>query len=95
MSNTLPDVQLVTNTWIDAYDLTGISPGTSLIIRNKASAVIYINVNAVAPLPNATDGWDLASTTGERWTTVTNVPTGSRVWLKGTNAGKVSIQSLD
>jgi len=95
VSNTLPDVQLVTNTWIDAYDLTGISPGTSLIIRNKASSVIYININPVVPATNATDGWDLASTTGERWTTVTNVPIGSRVWLKGTNAGKVSIQILD
>lgn len=95
MSNTIPDVQLVLNTWLDAYELTGITPGSSLIIRNKASAVVYINVNAAMPPMNSTDGWDLASTTGERWTTVTNIPTGSKVWIKGTNVGKVSIQTLD
>lgn len=92
MSNTLPDVQLVANTWMDVYDITGIASTSPLIIRNKSSAVIYIQILPTMPATSSTDGWDLSSTTGERWTSITSVPTGSKVWIKGTVTGKASIQ---
>jgi hypothetical protein len=95
MSNTLPDATLVSGTWYDAYALTGIATGTPLIIRNKGTTPIYIVVRPTAPAPSSTDGWSLlgSGTFPAEWTTVSKVPTGSKVWLKGN--GKVFIQELE
>lgn len=95
MANTLSDVTLVSGTWVDAYVATGISAGTDLIVKNKSTAVAYIQVRSTVPVNNSTDGWTLNSTgsPGGDWTTVTKVPVGSRVWIRG--SGKVFIQEFE
>lgn len=57
MSNTIPDVTLMSGAWYDAYALTGISADTPLIIRNKGTTPIYIVVRPTAPVPSSTDSW--------------------------------------
>lgn len=95
MSNTLPDITVVSGAWYDAYALTGITAGTPLIIKNKGTTPVYVVVRPTAPLPASTDGWPLlgSGTIGSEWTTVSKIPDGSKVWLKGN--GKVFIQELE
>lgn len=95
MSDTLPDITVTSGVWFDAYSLTGISAGKNLIIKNKGTTPIYIQVRPTAPLPASTDGWNLlgTGTVPAEWTTVQNVPNGSKVWIKGN--GKVFVQELE
>ncbi len=95
MSNTLPDITITSGSWFDAYALTGIAAGKDLIIKNKGTTPVYVQVRPTAPLSSSTDGWILlgSGTVPSEWTTVVNVPTGSKVWLKGN--GKVFVQELE
>lgn len=34
MTDTLPNVTLLANTWVDLYDATGITPGTHISVEN-------------------------------------------------------------
>lgn len=95
MSETLPDVVLATGVWTDIYTASGIAPQSDLIIKNKSTSVAYIQVRASTPTVN-TDGWPinpLGSSLGGDWTTVTKVPAGSRVWVRG--SGKVFVQLFE
>lgn len=95
MSDTQPDITLVSGVWTDVYTASGIAPQSDLIIKNKSTSVAYIQVRASTPVTN-TDGWPLnplGSSLGGDWTTITKVPAGSRVWMRGT--GKIFIQLFD
>lgn len=91
MSNTLPDITVVQGAWVDAYAASGIPVGTSLIIKNRSSSVMYVYTGPTAPTVDSVVGWDLA--VGE-WTRVSTVPVGSKVWLLG-NGGKAFVQIVD
>lgn len=96
MSNTLPDIIASNTSWSDIYTLTGISTGSPLIIKNKSSNICYIHTGPTAPPSASIDGWNLLglnTSNGGEWVTVTNVPAGSKVWIKGN--GRVSIQVFD
>jgi len=93
--DTIPDLTLVSGVWLDVYAASGIAPQSDLIIKNKSTSAAYIQVRASTPVTN-TDGWPLnplASSLGGDWTTVTKVPAGSRVWVRG--VGKLFVQQFD
>lgn len=93
MADTIPDVTLPANAYVDLYSLTGIAPGTSLVISNKSSGIVYLQVRASQPNVASTDGWPLRSPpNNDTWTTVTSVPASSRVWAKGPGGGKLFVQ---
>jgi hypothetical protein len=95
MADTLADITLTAGVWLDVYNASGIAPQSDLIIKNKSTSVAYIQVKASTPTVN-TDGWPLnplASSLGGDWTTITKVPAGSRVWIRGT--GKIFVQLFD
>jgi hypothetical protein len=96
VSDTIPDVTLASGVWLDVYNATGIAPGTALILKNKASNLVYIQVRATVPTASSVDGWTLAgvgSSSSGDWTTVDKVPAGSRVWVKGN--GKLFVQVFE
>lgn len=96
MSNTLPDIVMQTGTYIDVYNVSGIAPGTALLLNNKSSATVQIQVRPSQPPASSNDGWPLRSGAGETtWTTVQNVPAGSRVWVKGNNGGRLFVQIFE
>jgi hypothetical protein len=96
MANTLPDVVLQSGVYIDVYAATGISPGTSLVLNNKSAATVLVQVRASQPPSTSSDGWPLRAGAGEiTWTTVQDVPTGSRVWVKGGNAGRLFVEVFE
>jgi len=83
----------LTGVWTDIYAVTGITASTDLIILNKTSSTVYIYVSPTQPLSTSFDGWLLSTTFPGNWTTITSVPTGSKVWVKAT--GKVMVQVFD
>lgn len=96
MADTLPDVTMVSGVWLDVYNATGITPGTALIVKNKGSNLVYIQVRSSVPVATSTDGWSLAgvgSSSGGDWTTIDKVPAGSRVWVRGN--GKLFVQVFE
>jgi hypothetical protein len=50
MSNTLPDVQLPENTWVNLYSSTGITVGTAVNVTNKGSYPILLAVSVSSPV---------------------------------------------
>lgn len=93
MADTIADIYLQGNTYVDLYALTGILPGTSLVINNKSSSVAFLQVRASQPNANSNDGWPLRSSPApDTWVTLTNVPAGSRVWAKGQASGRLFVQ---
>lgn len=60
MASTLPDVQIVANVWTEVYSVTGITTNTPLIIQNKISTGMTIQVRSTTPV-TISDGYSLAS----------------------------------
>lgn len=46
---TLPDVLIPSTEWVDAYDITGIAPGSALLVQNKGSNGLIIWEGTTAP----------------------------------------------
>lgn len=92
MSNNLPELTL-TGVWTDIYSTIGLPGSTELILLNKSSSTMYVYVSPATPAANSFDGWILSTTFPGNWTTVTSIPTGSKVWIKG--SGKVLVQVFD
>ena len=49
MTDTLPNVELPANQWIDLYSATGIDIGKQLLIQNLGSVVVSLNAGATQP----------------------------------------------
>lgn len=92
MSNNIPQITINGN-WTDVYSVTSIAIGTDLILLNKSSSTMYVYVSPTMPNVNSFDGWLLSTTFPGNWTTITSVPTGSKVWVKGT--GNLLVQVFD
>lgn len=52
MADTLPDVPLTANTWVDLYAATGITVGTQIVASNKGSVRFTLAASATAPSDN-------------------------------------------
>lgn len=92
MANNIAE-PILTGIWTDIYSVTGIAETTDLIILNKNSGTVYVYISPLQPLSTSFDGWLLSTTFPGNWTTITSVPTGSKVWVKG--MGKVMVQVFD
>lgn len=92
MSNNIPELT-INGVWTDIYTSTGLAVASDLILLNKSSSTMYVYVSATMPPVNSFDGWLLSTTFPGNWTTITSVPVGSKVWIKGT--GKILVQEFD
>lgn len=57
MADTIADVVLTGAAYQDMYAATGISVGDELIIQNKTSGIIYIQVSVAQPGSSSVDGY--------------------------------------
>lgn len=93
MSNTLPNITVLTTEWVDVYSLTGIPVGTSLVITNNSESTLLVQEQATQPLADNTDGILFGNVFNTNQATVTNNPT--TVWLKATKSTcSVNIQAI-
>ena len=56
-ADTIPDIELTGVDYQDIYAATGITVGTSLIIQNKTTGKVWIQISATQPPANSTDGF--------------------------------------
>lgn len=56
MANTIPDISSVNGSFTDVYTSSGITVGTSIIIQNKSTSALYVQISALQPLSTSTDG---------------------------------------
>ncbi len=86
MADTLPDIRITRTAYTDVYTATNIPRGSNLIIQNKTTTGLYIQVRATQPAAASTDGYLLMS--NEACIVESSHING--VWISG--AGAVSIQ---
>lgn len=87
MADTIPDVQLSKTAYVDVYAATGIVVGTGLVIQNKSSQDVRIQLSASQPASSSTDG-DILRPYLEA--TVDSGETGC--WVLGLAEGTISVQ---
>lgn len=95
MADTLPDVTVPSNDFIDAYAATGITLGTSIVITNKSGRTILVVEAASKPAADSKDGVPIyPNNSFTNPSVVTGTPSG--VWIKTLSplgyASKVNIQ---
>ncbi len=74
MPDTLPNIPLPANTWVDLYAASGIAVGTQLLVVNNGVYDARIVVKATQPTDS--DGWDPLA----RYQYLTNTSGDSGVW---------------
>ena len=50
MSESLPPIKLIQSTWVDIYAVTGITPGTKIIIQNTGESEAQLTESAGEPV---------------------------------------------
>lgn len=86
MADTIPDVRLTRSAYLDLYAITGIPKGTQLMIQNKSSTDVLIQVKNKQPLSTSTDGTLIPT----REVYVVEGDNLSTVWALG--SGNISVQ---
>lgn len=47
----MPQIKTTTSAWADVYALSGIAPGTALLVQNQSGNVALLQTGATAPAP--------------------------------------------
>lgn len=94
MANTIPDISVSTEDWVDVYTLTNIAVGTSLLLNNKGGGNILYQERATKPDALSEDGVLIGTiSTGTNNPSISGTPTG--VWLKAVSIGcKVNVREV-
>lgn len=87
MADSVDDIVLTGADWQDAYALSSIAVGTTVVIQNKTSGYVYLYIKATKPTSEFDNGYALNS--GEALTLPASL---TGIWLYG--EGPVHIRSL-
>ena len=87
MADSIADIVLTGTDWQDAYALSSIAVGTTVVIQNKSSGFVNLYIKATKPTSEFDNGYSLVS--GEAITLPASL---SGIWLFG--EGPVHIRSL-
>lgn len=92
MADTLQNITLPSNTWVDLYAATGIAVGTSLIVSNLGTKRVYLAESAATPpLPNdASEGYVYLEPNTGIDKTFELTPSGA--WAYSKRASKINVQ---
>ena len=92
MADTLPDIQLPRNTWVDLYAASGISAGVSITVHNKGASRVLLATNASEP--TTLDGVYLAPVTGNSaGVPMQNDAGESGAWAYSHTGGSVNVEA--
>lgn len=94
MADTINDILVTDDEWIDVYTTTGITVGSSVTVNNKGGYNILIQERATKPSDDDDNGKLVGDyTTGTYNATITETPTG--IWLKATKGScDVNVQEI-
>lgn len=93
MANTIPDVSVPANDWVDVYSATSIAVGTGLIITNKSSYPVLLQIKGTKPSLSSTDGEPLDPDGAYKRLQIS--PNESGLWAKtldSTDTAYISVQ---
>jgi hypothetical protein len=92
MAETLANVEIPANNWVDLYALTGLTVGTAISVQNIGSADVYLTVAAAQP-PVDHNAYNVISRNTGVWLRNTARDTGA--WAFCPNAeGKLSVRPV-
>lgn len=92
MAETLANVDIPANSWVDLYALTGLAVGTAISVQNIGSADVYLTVAAAQP-PVDHNAYNVISRNTGVWLRNTSGDIGA--WGFCPNAdGKLSVRAL-
>ena len=49
MADTLPNIELTDNEWVDLYAASGIVVGTKIVVQNLGVPAVYLSTSATSP----------------------------------------------
>jgi len=52
----MPQIKTTTSTWANVYALSGITPGTALLVQNQSGTLALLQISATAPDVNDNTG---------------------------------------
>ena len=79
---TMKDID-ATPTWVNLYTVSSIAPATAVLVQNKGSSPLFLNISATIPTGDV--GWVVEPLESVNLEAGDNV-----IWLKG--AGPVNLQ---
>jgi hypothetical protein len=56
MADSLPDITITNTSWTNLYTAASLTVGTALLVQNKASQPILLQIKAAAPSASNVDG---------------------------------------
>ena len=86
MANTLPNIPLPANTWVDLYAASGIAVGTQITVQNLCDFNIRLCSKAIVPM--ITDGYQIIL----QAQTATNQSGDLGAWAFCSTGGSVNIK---
>lgn len=94
MADSIADIAVTSDDWVDVSALTGILVGSEMIIQNKGIAHLLVWIGATKPTAASTDGPIIYDFPNEP--SVASIAVGEKkVWLKAVGAeGKANVQAV-
>lgn len=92
MADTLPNIDLPANEWVDLYAATGLAVGTALQVQNIGSSDVYLTVRATQP-PVDHDAYNIAQRSNDVW--LRNTTGDSGAWaMSPSRRGKINVRPV-
>lgn len=92
MADTLPNVFLPRNQWVDLYAETGLPVGTEIQVQNIGAGDVYLTVRATQP-PVDYDAYNVAQRRNDVWLKNTSGDSGAWAFSPNTN-GKINVRPV-
>lgn len=85
MANSIPDLVVTTDDWIDVATLTSIPAGTEMVIQNKGTTAVLVWIGQFKPSADSTDGPVIYDYPHDE-TSILIDEDEDKVWLKSTGS---------
>lgn len=95
MADTLPNIRIPANTWVNLYQLSGILVGTAIVVENISVRDILLTVSRdepAAPVINSIGAFNILKRNGDK---LRNSLNDTGAWAYCTNSeARVSVREL-
>ncbi len=91
MADSLPNVELDPQTWVDLNDASGIAAGTALVIQNLSENEVRI-VKKTSGTPVISDGYNTATEAGTVGSWVSTDAGDPTVWAYSSLRSQINVQ---
>ena len=90
MADTLPNIDVPVNVWVDLYALTGIATGSRISVENVGVSDVYLTTQATQP-PVDHDAYNIVKRNGSQ---MANCDGASGAWAFCQAGSKLNIRAI-